>query len=173
MKQSHVITIALTLLVVGALFWIGNSGRSSFSEPPLGANSSGTVPGQSGSLTAEESAFDFGTVSMAKGTVTHRFALTNGGTEPITATKLYTSCMCTTATLDVAGKRTGPFGMPGHGFTPKFSQSITPGETAYLDVAFDPAAHGPAGVGRIERVISLETDQGAPLAIKISANVTP
>lgn len=125
------------------------------------------------SLTATEMAFDFGEVSMAQGPVSHTFQVRNENAETLTLARLTTSCMCTTATFIQGESRLGPFGMPGHGFVPPLNASLAPGESAEIDVTFDPAAHGPAGIGRIERVIFLESKNGAPLTLTIAATVTP
>lgn len=81
--------------------------------------------------------------------------------------------MCTVATLGIRGERFGPYGMPGHGFIPKIGQTINPNEEAIVEVVFDPAAHGPAGVGRIQRIITIENDSGQPLELQFTALVTP
>ena len=54
---------------------------------------------EKGFLTAEETAFDFGMVPMYGGKVKHSFRLKNTGQAPIKISKIYTSCMCTEATL--------------------------------------------------------------------------
>jgi len=127
-----------------------------------------------GVLTAENNDYDFGTISMANGNVSYKFKLKNEGNEKIIIKKVYTSCMCTTAAiLDESGKKLGDFGMPGHGFIPSFEQRLEPNQTGEVEVIYDPSAHGPAGVGQIEREIILE-GQGKQLAIlHIKANVTP
>ena len=48
-----------------------------------------------------------------------------------------------------------------------------PSEAAYLDVVFDPAAHGPAGVGPTERAVTIESDAGEPLVLGFTALVRP
>lgn len=110
---------------------------------------------------------------MANGKVSREFKIQNPGTEPVKLTKLFTSCMCTEATLLIGGKVRGPFGMPGHGLFSGFSESVKPGEEAVVRATFDPNAHGPAGIGPIERVIYLENDAGAPLEFVITGSVTP
>lgn len=115
----------------------------------------------------------FGTISMAAGRVSKTFEITNSTTTPITITRMYTSCMCTRATLAAGGKQFGPMGMPGHGSIPPIGYVLAPGEKASVEVVFDPAAHGPSGVGPISRLVRLETSAGAPLELTFDAFVRP
>jgi len=125
-------------------------------------------------LSAPEGSFDFGTISMTAGKVTHKYALKNSGSSPVNVTKLFTSCMCTQASIATQNDRRGPFGMQGHGGSiPKINLEIKPGETAEVEAVYDPAAHGPSGVGRIERVITVETKGAQPLELWMVAMVRP
>ncbi|TAL49229.1 DUF1573 domain-containing protein [Patescibacteria group bacterium] len=124
-------------------------------------------------LAADRSSHDFGTISMKDGNVKTTFKVKNPTSKEITLNKLYTSCMCTEAKLIVGDKSEGPFGMLGHGFIPTFKQVLKPGDEAAIEVQFDPTAHGPAGVGAIEREIILEGSQGKLVSVTIRANVTP
>ena len=63
--------------------------------------------------------------------------------------------------------------MPGHGFVPSADVVLNPGETAEVEVISDPAAHGPSGIGRIERSVYLEGDAGSLVELRIRATVTP
>ncbi len=127
-----------------------------------------------GKLTTSESSWDFGTVSMAKGIVTKKFNITNTDTVPATVTKLFSSCMCTQGALWVNGKKWGPYGMPGMGpAIPDIAAEIAPGQTAEVEITFDPAAHGPAGVGQIERQVTAQQNGQSPLNFNIRALVTP
>lgn len=118
--------------------------------------------------------FDFGTISMARGTVERVFTLKNTHAEAVTLKSIYTSCMCTSAVLEYSGKSYGPFGMPGHGMMPSVNVTLAPNEEATLKVVFDPAAHGPAGVGPIERTVVVEDGSTEPFAVMtIRALVTP
>ena len=63
--------------------------------------------------------------------------------------------------------------MPGHGAIPRINQTINPNEEAVVEVVFDPAAHGPAGVGRIGRTVVIENNSGAPVELSFIALVTP
>ncbi len=124
-------------------------------------------------LKANETNFDFGTISMAAGNVSHRYWIRNTGEQPIVVRKMYTSCMCTTATLIKGGRKSPTVGMPGHGFMPALNETLQPHEAAMIEVVFDPAAHGPAGIGRTERLVTIQTDLERPLELAFVVNVTP
>lgn len=126
-----------------------------------------------GSLLSPEPYFDFGRISMAAGKVSHRFWIKNTGNAAITITKMYTSCMCTAATLITPAGTKGPFGMPGHGVMPIISQTLAPAAGAQVEVVFDPAAHGPAGIGPTERIVTVQTNESAPLELRFVAMVRP
>ncbi|OHA09741.1 MAG: hypothetical protein A3A44_02040 [Candidatus Sungbacteria bacterium RIFCSPLOWO2_01_FULL_60_25] len=167
-NKSIGIIAGIAILVLIGLVW--------FARPAPGEKNTaaaGTGGGDAGAITADEHAFDFGTISMAAGTVRHAFPVKNGGDAAIAIKKMYTSCMCTTASLTAGGTTYGPFGMPGHGAIPAINANIPAGETASVEVVFDPAAHGPAGVGKIERIVRLERERGEPLELHVSAFVTP
>ncbi len=159
------IGIILGVLAFGGFIWIAK---------PDGESNNAVSATSNGTLTVEEANnYDFGTISMAKGIVSHTFKIKNTSEEAVTINKLYTSCMCTTAILSLSGKQFGPYGMPGHGAIPKIDQTISPGKEADVEVVFDPAAHGPAGVGRIQRTITIENNAGTPVELLFAAIVTP
>lgn len=165
MKKTTVIGIAIAMAVLGGIAWAGqNAPRREKTQD---------VPQSIGKLTAAESAFDFGSISMVAGTVRHQFKIKNEGPELVSISTLYTSCMCTRATLKVDDRALGPFGMPGHGPLPRLSESLGAGAEAEVEVEFDPAAHGPAGVGRIQRTVTIENSTGQALELGIAALVTP
>lgn len=166
-NKKVIIGVTVLLIVLAGLIWMGKP------SPSQNTSSLDAQLGGSGSLFAEEQSYDFGEISMAKGDVSHQFKIKNSGSNPVEISKLYTSCMCTTASLVMGdNKRSGPFGMPGHGFVPKINKSLAPGEEAVIEVVFDPAAHGPAGVGRIERVVYVESGSDA-LELGFTALVRP
>ncbi|MBI5817248.1 MAG: DUF1573 domain-containing protein [Candidatus Yonathbacteria bacterium] len=139
------------------------------SEPNVLANATSSA----GALAPAESFYDFGTISMSAGKVSHVFKIKNSGTNLVQVKKIFTSCMCTTATLTTKQGKAGPFGMPGHAMIPTISQTIIPNEEASVEAVFDPAAHGPQGVGKVRRTIYIETDsQKEPFELTFEANVT-
>lgn len=165
--NKKIISIFLGIFALAGLIWLARpSGGDNPVPAPLASNRSFLI-GEAGNE------YDFGTISMAAGRVSHAFRLKNAGEEAVLISKMYTSCMCTTATLVMNGQRFGPVGMPGHGVIPKLNQLIGPNEEATVEVVFDPAAHGPAGVGRIQRAVILENNAGRLLELKFAALVTP
>lgn len=162
MKTALITVLAIGIFVGGLILFA----KKNTAAPPASSL-------QENKLTVEENSFDFGPISMANGKVRHSFKIKNPTVDSILIDKTYTSCMCTSASWIISGERVGSFGMLGHGFVPKTNREIKAGEEAELEVEFDPAAHGPAGVGKIDRVVYVETEGAKPLELKISANVTP
>ena len=163
--NKTIIGIGIGILILGGLVWIAR---------PDAQNTSSATSNSNGTLTVEEANnYDFGSISMAASKVRHTFKIKNTSNEAVTISKMYTSCMCTTAALAIDGKQFGPVGMPGHGAIPKINQAINPNEEASVEVVFDPAAHGPAGVGRIQRTVTLENNAGRPVELQFVAIVTP
>lgn len=81
--------------------------------------------------------------------------------------------MCTEATLVQGGEQWGPFGMPGHGATAEINRLVSPGEEVTVLAIFDPNAHGPAGIGRADRAVSVLMGGRRVLQLQFSAYVTP
>ncbi len=127
-------------------------------------------------LQIEPQSYDFGTISMKNGMVTKVFKIKNTKNEPILLSQLYTSCMCTNASIKINGKDIGPFGMlggHGGGGMKMLNETFKAGDEAEVSVVFDPNAHGPSGIGVIERSVSLQSDKGEVASVNIKANVTP
>ena len=171
MKKNQIVILIVFIVAVALVILSANRTGSSPSE-----NNSNILAGSAngtGTLVAVESFYDLGTISMSAGKVSRVFKITNTGTGQVFVKKIYTSCMCTTATLTTKEGTAGPFGMPGHEAIPTISQTVAPNEEASIEAIFDPAAHGPAGVGRVRRSIYIETDsQKEPLELVFEANVT-
>jgi len=160
--------IAITVVAIG--FGVYRS-RQSAAAPQAPRQEQAA---QAGSLVSLRPAIDLGTVSMAAGNVPFRYLIKNTGAGPLTINRIYTSCMCTNATLVMANERKGPFGMPGHGAPPPAVKALlAPGDLANVEVVFDPAAHGPSGLGRIERTVTLESADAPPLELRMVVMVRP
>ena len=70
-------------------------------------------------------------------------------------TGIKTSCVCTKAQVVIDGKTSPYFSMHS---TSSWVGEVAPGKEAQLTVIFDPAFHGPTGVGPIERLIDIQTN---------------
>ena len=172
-KMKVVIGACAAILVLGGLIIAAMPQPASRSPTAVELVAAASTP-STGALAAPETNFNFGPVSMARGKVTHRYWIRNAGTDPIIIRKMYTSCMCTTAALvKSSGRKFDPYGMPGHAPIPTMNEPMNPGEQAMVEVVFDPAAHGPAGIGPIDRVVTIENSAGRPLELAFTANVTP
>jgi len=100
--------------------------------------------------------YDAGTVSMAAGLVKKTFEVKNVGSGELKIEGIRTSCHCTTVILELNGKKSPTFAMDSN--LPFWSEKIKPGEVAQLEVIFDPAFHGPMGVGQAIRSITFSTN---------------
>ncbi len=163
MKKTVVIVALAIVAVIGVMLW----GRARTAEPTEAQRAAPSA------LAATTPLYDFGTISMANGDVNHVFQVTNPTARDITVTNVETSCMCTTAYLVNGNTRKGPFGMPGMGGINATDSVIPAHGTQDVDIVFDPAAHGPAGVGNIDRRIYLTAADGGTLQLEIKAVVTP
>ena len=160
-------TIIITLLIVAGLIgfiWLGSKNQKSPVEDS----------GIKSALTSSEYVYDFGSISMKDGDVTKEFTVINGTDKDIVFPTLVTSCMCTKAYfVSPDGKTKGPFGMPGMGYVPPLDETIKAGESRIIRAVYDPNAHGPAGVGVIDRFVTLTDTTGSSLKLEIKAVVTP
>ena len=163
--------IIIGLVIVTAtlgLMWLGQAAQ------PRVVDSSNNLASVSSPLAASETGYDFGTIKMSNGKVEKVFTLTNQGTTETEIKTIVTSCMCTPPFLSPPAGEKGPFGMPGHGGPSRpANEVIKAGESRAVRVVFDPNAHGPAGVGPIDRVITLTDAAGASLEFRIKGLVTP
>lgn len=165
--QSNRTSVLVAVVVMGALAVI-------LVTKPAPAPATLVPAGNVGTLVAETATYDFGAIPINGGLVSRRYVVRNTGVEPLTISNMYTSCMCTTATMRMGSQTWGPFGMPGHGIGGgRMGATLAPGGSAEVEAVFDPAAHGPAGVGPVSRAIYLENTAGGPLELSFTALVTP
>lgn len=145
MKKVILGSIAvLTALLLSAC--TGSTGESDKSDASLlSVNNSGRL------TTMEKTSFDWGDINIEGGKVEHVFTLKNSGEEDLIIKSANTTCMCTTATVEAPDGSASPtFGM--HESIP-WGYPIKPGEDFNVKVVFDPMAHGPTGVGAIQRSV--------------------
>ncbi len=99
---------------------------------------------------------DLGNVPINGGVIERDYEIKNTANKPVRLNKIVTSCMCTSAMVTSGDKSTKFFGMEMPGDKNALvNMDIPAGGTAKVTVKFDPAAHGPSGVGPFERVVSL------------------
>lgn len=166
--KNTIKTIAIWVLVGGifvGFLWLLSKSQASSTPKNLTESES--------QLTASEMLYDFGTISMKDGLVSHMFKVTNSSDKDINVKKVSTSCMCTSAYIENGSGEKGPFGMEGMGYVPSANEVIKAGESRDIKVVYDPNAHGPAGVGMIDRLIYLTDASGSTLQLEIKAEVTP
>ena len=169
MKQNIIVILIVFLGLFGVLWW-GKSVQKPISSTP-GANAK--TEGVS-TLSVPETFYDFGKISMKNGNVSKMFRVTNSSDKEINLQSVTTSCMCTVAYVVNGENKKGPFGMPGHGGpVARANEKIPAGESREIEVVYDPNAHGPAGVGSIDRFIYLVDDAGGKTTLEIKALVTP
>jgi hypothetical protein len=124
-----------------------------------------------GALEARVTFHDFGEIPLAGGLVETRFPLEVQGDTLVT--ELVTSCMCTRARLVQGEQVSGWYSMTHGPAAPAARVRLDSDIPALLEITMDPAAHGPQGVGAVERGIILKTASGQELQFVLAANVTP
>lgn len=121
---------------------------------------------------AAETRYDFGDIEIAGGLVRHNFKIANAGAGELKLSNIKTSCMCTSAVLRAGNEESPEFGM--HNNSTFWSQKLGAGESAELEVIFDPMAHGPDAIGPITRTVSIlanDSGQNVQKIFTFTANV--
>jgi len=157
--------IILIIVVFAGIFILGQWTSSQ--------NNQNNPSGDAAQLKILEKTYDFGTISMANGNVEKIFKVANPTDKDIFIKTVNTSCMCTTAYIVKGDSSKGPFKMPGMGYVPPANETIKAGESLDIKVVYDPNAHGPAGVGFIDRFVYLADANGGKIQLEIKAMVTP
>ncbi len=98
---------------------------------------------------------DWGEIDIEGGYVEKTFQIKNTGDTDLEITNFKTSCMCTETQVSILGDKSPIFGMHTKS---GWKGSIKPGETADINVVFDPMFHGPQGTGQITRLVSFNTN---------------
>lgn len=102
--------------------------------------------------------YDWGNIAYDKGVVTKDFTIKNTGSDKLKIFNVKTSCHCTKAHVTINGNESQDFGMDG---LSSWVGEVAPGEKATLTAIFDPAFHGPQGIGPVNRFVSIETNDSA------------
>ncbi|HKZ35790.1 MAG TPA: DUF1573 domain-containing protein [Patescibacteria group bacterium] len=151
--------VLLTAVIIGG----GSYLIAKTSAPQLAAD-------QAAQANVTETSFDWGTIGINDGIVEKTFTITNNGAGPLKLAGVVTSCMCTTAQVKTSDSLSPAFGMHQKS---SWSEQVEPGQSADLIVAFDPAFHGPSGVGAITRIVTVDTNDASQpqLSFTLTANV--
>lgn len=152
--------VIVTVLILGGVVFFGAQ---------MGSNTQITADSQV-SIDITENRYDWGTIDINGGIVSKSFDIENKGSTPLKLYDVKTSCMCTTAQLKTASQTSKKFGM--HEKNSSVFE-VNPGETAELIVEFDPAFHGPSGVGPISRTVTIDTnsENNPTLTFQLAADV--
>lgn len=148
------VVIGIIILIGGLAFWLTKS---------IGGGGDSFVPNvEAQNLEASPSGImSLGRVTYGGGIVSKSFDIKNISNKNIKLRKITTSCMCTTAKVKIGDKETKLYGMEMNGdLNPLIDFDVPAGATAQVVFNFDPAAHGPAGIGAIDRVVTLFFDIG-------------
>ncbi|MBI2103712.1 DUF1573 domain-containing protein [Candidatus Woesebacteria bacterium] len=107
-------------------------------------------------LEVAPNSYDLGNVPINGGLVSREYEIKNTTDKTLKLKKIATSCMCTQAKVSINGNETKLFGMEGHGDqNPSVNLEVPSGATAKVTAVFDPAAHGPQGIGPVDRSVYL------------------
>lgn len=149
--------LSLTLLLIfGGVFLVTKTN-----------NKASLATSQTTQVTVDKTSFDWGTIGINDGKVQAEFGLTNTGSAPLQLANVSTSCMCTTAQVIIEGKASPYFGMMQKS---SWTGQVEPGKSAKLIVEFDPAFHGPQGIGQITRQAVVETNDPDQKQLTFSLN---
>lgn len=138
----------ITLAILGGVIYFGSK---------IGATPQVTI-NQNVELVVNSKNHDWGTIDYDGGIVSQSFAIKNTSDATLELYDIATSCMCTTAQLFTPNKTSRKFAM--HDKSSSIFE-INPGETAQLKVEFDPAFHGPSGLGPVTRTVTMNTNDAA------------
>lgn len=139
-----VVIVSIVAVVGGAVLM---SGDNTDQEP--------IVASENTEVSLGETSYDWGTIGINDGNVEHVFEIKNEGSEDLILSDVTTSCTCTTAQVSIGEEQSPEFGMHTKS---DYQLSVPAGETAKLKVVYDPAFHGPSGVGPINRQIKVKTN---------------
>lgn len=98
--------------------------------------------------------FDWGKIDYGGGNVKATFSIKNISDAALKLRNVRTSCHCTQARILLETSKSPLFGM---NTVSAWVGEVLPGKEAQLEVIFDPAYHGPGGVGPINRFVEVET----------------
>jgi len=155
-----IVIVVMTVLMLGAAVFFGTK----ISATPQ------VVADAQVSVSVGSNKHDWGTIDYDKGIVSKNFEIKNTSNVALKLYNVKTSCMCTTAQLKTTEKASKKFSM--HDSSSDVVE-VKPGEAAELIIEFDPAFHGPSGIGPITRTITMDTNdtKNSTLTFDLTGNV--
>ena len=144
-KLVIIIGILTAVILFGGIFVVSSMTVASQISSSVNAKAYVTDP----------TSYDFGTIPMNKGNVAKTFTIKNKGTDILKLYNVKTSCHCTRAYVTIDNVESPRFGMDN---LSSWTGDVAPGKEAKLTAVFDPAFHGPQGVGPINRFVLVETN---------------
>jgi hypothetical protein len=152
------VTLGTIALFIGAVILMSGTSSEGTSAPG-GDRFVSNVQAQG--LSASPDSIDIGKVSYGGGIVSKVYEIQNTTGDMMKLRKIVTSCMCTKARVQFDDKTTKFYSMEMNGDkNPIINYDFQAGSSAKVEFNFDPAAHGPAGIGPVDRVITLYFDGG-------------
>jgi len=158
--KFFIILSTITILILGLGVWL-------MAKPTSGSRLQQSAVASGGKAEVPVTSFDWGTIDYGGGDAIAEFIINNPGSGPLSLSEVSTSCMCTTAQIIINDQKSPFFGM--HQKSSWIGQ-IPPGVQAKLKVVFDPAFHGPSGVGPVVRQVVMKTND--PEHPKLEFNLT-
>lgn len=150
--------IVTVLLLGGGIFFLAKTTITS----PITAS-------QNVKAEVTEKNYDWGNIPYGRGNVSKTFTIKNSGTDILKLINVKTSCTCTKAQVVINGSSSPYFSMHN---TSSWVGEVPVGGEAKLTVIFDPAFHGPTGVGPMTRLISVETNDAQNKTIEFNLSGT-
>lgn len=158
--KSILIYLTVVVGLVGLLIWFGSKGATvtvaNIDDPSRPV------------ATVAETSFDLGSLSV-RDIKRHTFTIKNTGLSDLTLARVTTSCNCTYAYITIDGRRSPQQTMHGSN---GWSDSVKPGETADIEVDYEPALMPVSGP--VERTVSVTTTDPvtSTVTFTVRANVS-
>ncbi|OGH21552.1 MAG: hypothetical protein A2958_02375 [Candidatus Levybacteria bacterium RIFCSPLOWO2_01_FULL_38_13] len=144
-KKIVVFIIFLTAVILfGGVFVLSDSTNTS--QVTSSTNAKAQIP---------QKEHNFGNIPYSGGNVEKAFIIKNVGSDTLKLSNVRTSCHCTKARISVDGEESPSFGMDG---ISSWVGEVGKSRQAKLIVTFDPAFHGPQGIGPVNRFVSVDTN---------------
>jgi len=160
-KKVIIMSVVLTIvLLFGGVFFL----TKTTATPQISASQNAKA------YVIDATSFDWGNIPMYKGLAIKSFTIKNSGTDILKIFNIKTSCHCTKAYATINGVDSSRFGMSD---LSSWIGEVAPGKEAKITAEFDPAYHGPTGVGPINRFVSVETNDksNTKLTFTLTGNV--